>query len=292
MERQRFRELCALLREACRGHRQNPRCTHSDATIVRVLLWAAMHDKSVNWACQAKHWPAELRPRRLPDQSTVSRRQYEPGVLTLIERFESHMREQLPTSDIKLIDGRPLCVGGCSKDPDAKSGHAAGHIQRGYKMHTLSNRHGVVEQWLITAMNGSETEAATLLLEHVTDAAYILADPNYDANHLYEKAGERGIQWLAKPKNRKAKGLAHQRNSAHRVKVQPWLRDAVGQRVMNRELIRIEQVHAWQGWAHVGLRQLPQHVRRRHRVQLWVALKLVLYHHWLVGRVAARNAAA
>ena len=61
MERQRYRELKAILNQAARQHRDDPRCTHRDAVIVAVLLWAALHDKPVSWAADPAHWPGDLR---------------------------------------------------------------------------------------------------------------------------------------------------------------------------------------------------------------------------------------
>jgi hypothetical protein len=43
--------------------------------LVAVLLWAALHDRPVSWACQPRHWSTTtLRPPRLPSAATMSRR--------------------------------------------------------------------------------------------------------------------------------------------------------------------------------------------------------------------------
>jgi hypothetical protein len=287
MERQRFGELMGQLQRAAQGHRDDPRCTHRDRVVVAVLLWATLHDKPVSWATQPRHWPGDLRPRAgLPSQSCMSRRLRSAGVLALIQRFEQVARAPLPRGDLKLIDGRPLPTGGCSKDPDAATGYGGGQLQRGYKLHLLCDRRGAVEHWHLTAMNGSEPDAAARILGHATDTAYVLGDGNYDVNRLYEQAAQRGIHWIALPHHRAGQAPGHRRHSPRRLAWWSYVRSPHGGRTLRRLRNAIERVNAWQGHATIGLHHLPHHVRRLHRVRLWVALKLILYHHWLAQRLA------
>ncbi len=292
MERQRFRELTAVLRQAVSGHRDDPRCRHRDAVVVTVLLWAVLHHQPVSWAADPTHWPGDLRPRGgLPSQSCLSRRLRTVGVVTLIQRFEQTQRARLPRGDVKLIDGRPLPVGGCSKDPDAKIGYGASQHLRGYKLHLLGDWCGAVDHWHLTAMNGSETAAAARILEHTDDAAYILGDGNDDINALYDTAASRGAQWIALPRRQKARAPGHRSHSRQRLAVWSWVRSRHGGQTLRRVRSGIERINAWQGQAAVGLHHLPHHVRRSPRVRLWVALKRVIYHHWLEQALAKRTAA-
>src|SRR5689334_17575839 len=73
MERELWSELNAAVAEVDASWREPRRYVHPTAAVVRVHLWAALHDRPVSWACQAKHW-LPLRPSALPDQSTMSRR--------------------------------------------------------------------------------------------------------------------------------------------------------------------------------------------------------------------------
>lgn len=291
MERQRYRELKTLLRQAACGHRNNPRCVHRDATIVAVLLWAVLHNKPVSWATQAANWSAGVRPRVLPSQSCMSRRLRHVGVLRLIQRLEQLLRQRLPHGDIKLIDARPLPVGGCSKDPDAHTGYGAGHCLQGYKLHLLCDLSGAVDHWLVTAMNHAEPAAAERILDQNPEAAYVISDGNYDVNRLYERAAERQIQWLALPRRRAARAPGHRRHSSGRLRLWGWVHSPVGRRLLRRLRSGIERVNAWQGCAANGLHYLPHHVRRAARVRVWVALKLIIYHHWLAQRIDARRTA-
>ena len=51
MERELFRRLVAALGQL--PALPQPRYTYSDQHVVRVLLWAVLHDRPVSWACQA-----------------------------------------------------------------------------------------------------------------------------------------------------------------------------------------------------------------------------------------------
>lgn len=291
MERQRYRELKSVLQQAARGHNDDPRCVYRDATIVAVLLWAAIHHKPIAWAADPTHWPGDLRPRPLPSQSCLSRRLRHRRVWSLLEHLQDTLRARLPRGDVKLIDARPLPVGGCSKDPDARTGYGAGHQQRGYKLHMICDQSGAVDHWLVTPMNVWEPHAARRMVDHCRDAAYVIGDGNYDVNRLYDQAGEHGTQWVALPRCRNSTAPGHRRHSPHRLRVWSWVRSPHGGRTVRRVRAGIERVNAWQGCAAIGLYHLPHHVRREHRVRVWVAAKLVLYHHWLQQRIQKQHAA-
>jgi hypothetical protein len=289
MERQRYQELKSVLNQVARTHQDNPLNTHRDQTIVAVLLWACLNNRPVSWAVVATNWPRHAKPRHgLPSQSCMSRRMRTRHVYELIQHFEQAMRDTLPSSDIKLIDGRPLSIGGCSKDPDAKTGYGAGRLVHGYKLHLLTDKNGPVDQWVLTPMNGSEPDAAFAMLPHVRSAAYVLGDGNYDVDRLYDEAGDRNICWLTQPRRAGSKAPGHRKHSPYRLQAWHWLRSDEGACTIKRVRSGIERVNAWQGCAQVGLATLPHHVRRRHRVQLWVAMKMIIYHHWLKPHLERR----
>jgi len=296
VERERFRRMRAVLREVERGHHDNPRYAHRDSVVLLTALWAALHTKPIGWATKPGHWPWDLRPRAgLPSQSTMSRRLQLPcgpdadpdanvadgraTVFDLLERWQAALRRQLPDSDVKLIDGRGLAIGGCSKDRDAGFGYTAGTKANGYKLHwVVDHVGGAVDGWLVAPMNFPEPEAARRLIDHLPPhTRYVLADGNYDRGDLYERAGAgRGVQWMGMPR-RDVKGFGHRHNSDWRLAVQPWLRTAAGRRrTASKARIVIEQVNGRAGCAAVGLNHLPYHARRLHRVTVWVALKILI----------------
>ena len=288
-ERERYRRMRAVLRTLMsqQQHHSNPRCIHSDSTILLLALWAALHNKPISWATIARNWPGDLRPRppapgirALPSQSCMSRRlRFDESVLELLMAWQTALRRQLPDWDVKLIDGRGLVIGGCSKDRDAGFGYTAGTKAKGYKLHWIIDAFsGAVDGWVLTAMNLHEADAAQCLIPHLAPhTRYVLLDSNYDHNKLYEQAGveQNGVQWMAMPR-RSAKGVGHHQHSDWRLAVQPWLRSKQGRRTMKRARVMIEQVNGRVGCSEVGLNHLPYHARRLHRVTLWVALKIII----------------
>ena len=298
MERERYLRMRTILHEVERQHHDNPRCTYRDSTILLVALWSALHNKSIDWATRSKNWPGVLRPRAratrfaaagrgLPSQSCMSRRlrgqaesptqDANDSIFRLLAAWQAQLRKQLPESDVKLIDGRGLVIGGISKDRDARFGYCAGTKAKGYKLHWVVDLlSGAIDGWLVAPMNYPEPYAARHLIAHLPDhTRYVLADNSYDRNELYEQAGQQHqVQWMAAPRAT-AKGIGHHQHSHWRVQVQPWLRSDPGRRMM-KQRITIEQVNGRAGCCSVGLNHLPYHARRLHRVTLWVALKILI----------------
>ena len=68
MEGELWKEAYRVVREE--GKRQPPggRARYSDAVIVLVLLWAALHDRPVSWACDERHW-AGCKRDKIPGHS-------------------------------------------------------------------------------------------------------------------------------------------------------------------------------------------------------------------------------
>ena len=97
-----------------------------------------------------------------------------------------------------MIDGKPLPVGGASHDPDARNGHGAGKIAKGYKLHAIWGRAAVPEAWSVEPLNVCETKAAEALLASAPGpGGYLLGDGEYDATAVYDAAGVAGYQLVA-----------------------------------------------------------------------------------------------
>ena len=108
------------------------RRTFCDALIALVYLYAALCDRSPRWASQRRHWPWWCRRLLvLPSYSQLMRRLKTAPVRRLIARVGEELRLGLPRSPHKVIDGKPLVVGGFSKDPDAAVGVVPGGAGRG-----------------------------------------------------------------------------------------------------------------------------------------------------------------
>ena len=74
MERELWPVLYHCLQQTAREVRQKY-VQIQPWVVVATLLWAALHDRPVGWACEPRHWSTtSLRPAHLPSPATMSRR--------------------------------------------------------------------------------------------------------------------------------------------------------------------------------------------------------------------------
>lgn len=272
MERERWEKVYQLLRardtHAFRG-------VYQAAAVLAVFFWSVIHDRPVSWACQRANW--DRLPFRLPSQPTMSRRLRQPDVQDLLARVERIPEVTGPSEPtcVKSIDGKPLAVGGCSHDPDARWGHGAGGIVRGYKFFAIWGRGPIPRAWQVAAMNVSEERMATKLIAQLAgDGGYLLGDSIYDVNRLYDLALANGHQLLA-PKKRRGTGLGHRRHSPARLRSIELLATPFGQALYALRP-RVERNFGNLTNFGGGLAPLPAWVRRPHRVEIWVRAKLIV----------------
>src|SRR4051794_15007783 len=158
MERERWSELSAAVSSVDAAWVDGGRYVHRTAVVVRVHLWAALHDRPISWACEPENWDARRRPATLPDQSTMSRRTRGGHG----KRFEAFLgavgremdrgaeRDEGPAAPMRLVkwmDGKALAVAAHSKDRDARWGRGAGQKSNGYKLHLIGSGRPMPEQW-------------------------------------------------------------------------------------------------------------------------------------------------
>jgi hypothetical protein len=274
MECELWPRLYALVREVAKTHLQK-RAQYCDWIIVLVMLWAVLHDRPTCWACQMSNWmTTRLRPVFLPSESTMSRRLMAPSVLQLMASIEDRIRGLGYPPLIKILDGKPLIVGGCSKDPDATAGRATRGMARGYKLHAVWSERPLPEAWEVRPLHENESRVAHQLLPRLRGAGYILADNQLDSNALYDLAMLHGHQLIAPPKKGR-KGLGHHRHSPHRLRSLALLRRPFGAALFQyRNTIERSFAHATSFGG--GLAPLPAWVRRLHRVTRWVWAKLLI----------------
>ena len=110
------------------------RFAFSDRDIVQVYYGAVICDRPTSWACYKKHWPLHRRKRRLPSPATMSRRLRSPAVVALLDALERRVTAPRGPGLFWVIDGKPLPIGGCSKDRQAGYGKAAGGMAKGYQL--------------------------------------------------------------------------------------------------------------------------------------------------------------
>jgi hypothetical protein len=261
-----YRALCAVsAADHQNGVHYQPR------VIVAVLLWAALHDRPRSWACRPDHWDTtDRRPDHVPSPSTVSRRARTPEVADLLDRLGAHLRGNGPPAWTLIVDGKPLPVGHCSKDPDA----GAVPCGRGYKLHALWGDRPVPEAWAVSAANQYEGAVAERLLERVSGKGFLLGDGNYEASRLYDAAARSCYQLLA-PLDPQDNGRGHRYQSPHRLLAVHWFATGLAQDLLRgRGAIerRFGNTVAFGG----GLGPLPAWVRRLGRVTLWVHCKILI----------------
>ena len=147
MEHELWPPLYHALREVAKSFRQKY-VSYQPWVLVAILLWAALHDRPLAWACRPRHWSTtKLRPPRLPHPSCLSRRLDGLAVGAFLAELERYLRDRGQRSLLAVLDGKPLPVSGVSKDPDAAWGRGAGGKSKGYKLHTLWSNRPMPEAW-------------------------------------------------------------------------------------------------------------------------------------------------
>lgn len=270
MERERWDRLYALILKLGKSFRSGWK--YPTTTIAAIHFWAVGHDRPTAWACRRANWPACLPWRSLPPQDRMSRRLKTSAVRGLLAAVEAALRAE--PEPIKAIDSKPLVVGICSKDREARWGRVTGGCAvRGYKLHALWDGGTLPIAWWITAMNVQDGVGGRPLLERLTGRGRVLGDGQYDQNVNYELAAAHGHQLIAMPRRRGA-GRGHRPQSPHRLR---GLRLAQRRRRWLRTLrSRIELHFAGLTSFGGGLHGLPPWVRGLQRVTRWVQAKLIL----------------
>jgi hypothetical protein len=274
MERELWPVLYHVVREVGRQVHQKG-VTYQPWVIALVVLWAALHDRPREWACVAGNWSSTtLRLIALPSPSVLSRRADSVGLGIFWRMVEEALRGTSCHGLLSIIDGKPLFVGGCSKDPDARWGYGAGMHGNGYKVHTVWSNHAVPETWDVTPLDRSEQVVAQELLPQVAEGGYLLADGNYDTGPVHEAAGRRGYQLIAQNRRPNA-GKGHRRLNPFRARSIALRNSTFGQELLDYRGA-IERVFGNASTFAGGLSPLPAWVRRTKRVRTWVWSKLLI----------------
>jgi DDE family transposase len=280
MEHQLLKEIVALLATLDKP-RTDPHFDFSDEDIVRVYYWSVICDRPTSWACRPQSWPPHLRRRPLPSQSTLSRRLRSPSVVALLDALERRVIAPKGPGLFWMIDGKPLPIGGCSKDRQAGYGRSAGGKAKGYKIHALVGGDGSVAGWRVAPMNKDERVMAERLVKAAPPevVGYLIADGNYDSNPLHEVCDARGEAQLVTPRRYgPGKGTGHRKQAKGRLRSIALTEGpfpAFAEQLL-KDRAEIERQFGnlvnWGG----GLACLPAWVRTHRRVRRWVQAKLVL----------------
>ena len=284
MEDRLWTMVCEMVPADKPGVRQK----YSSREILLVMVWAALHDRPISWACESENWPERRRPQRLPHPSTVSRRRRQAGVQELLmachERVLQSAGTPEPRQSWATIDGMPLLVSDFSKDPDARNGRAYRHWGRGYKLHAVLDHRGMVLRFEVCPLNVNERKPACRLLPGLERyTRRVLGDGNYDGKTLHEALEGRLLRLYTPLINNYAGPKAHPR----RRRLKRLMDKPIGAKIMKAR-DQIERQFGHFGNLGFGFKGLPHWVRRLHRVTDWISLKLLLYHTYkLVPRHGA-----
>jgi Transposase DDE domain len=243
---------------------------------VAVYLWAVLHDRATDWACDADNWPEGLWRGKLPSQSIMSRRLQTTEVQRVLARMEQRLAALDRGGFVMLVDGKPLLVGSHSKDPDAAWGHVRRGWAKGYKLHVVYGSGCLPLGWEVTPLNEAEVDVAARLISPIKrGGGYILGDSSYDSNPLHDVALAVGCQLVARRKRPRA-SLGHRRHSPGRLRSIALLQQQFGHALYAfRE--HVEQQFAWLTNHGAGLAPLPNWVRRWPRVRQWIQAKLLVH---------------
>jgi len=276
MERELWSQLSRAILDTARTRRASARFTHDMALIVRVYLWAVLHDRPVYWACEARHWDYRTRPKTLPSQSTMSRRLRSQAIVEFMAAVARRVNGQPDVGLIKAIDGKPLTVSRHSLDAQATWGYGQHRVDRGYKLHAIWADTPMPIAWDVQPLNVHEKVVAQRLIPQLSGGGYLLADTNYDGTQLYDLSAGHGHQLLA-PRACPGRGLGHRRHSAYRLRAIELLEGPgdFGWSIYQQRR-HIESHFGGLTSFGGGLVALPAWVRGHHRVRQFVHAKLII----------------
>jgi len=269
------------------------RCNYQDAIILWIYFLGVFSDRSMRWAYDKRHWPLWARRLRCPSYSQLMRRLKTPAIQAHIHDLHRDLLSRLPTSTDKAVDGKPIVVSDYSKDPDAKVGRLSEkRFGRGYKLHAIANKHGIIEAFCVTGLNAGESTIARDLVKQVDlRNAVLRADANYDSSPTYAAVAAAGGRLVA-PRRKPNRGLGHRKHHPHRLRAIAEFECAADRGITHkRHRLRIEQSFGHLTNLPFGLAPIPNWVRRQERVERWVAAKIILYHLHLTQKQPAANAA-
>lgn len=278
MEHQLWRSIVSVL-QTLHKSRKPTRYDFGDEEIVKVYYWAVLHDRPTCWACDGKNWPLCRRRQPLPSPATMSRRLRSQLVRSLLNALEQRVVAPRQPGLYWMIDGKPLPIGGCSKDRQAGYGRAANCKAKGYKIHALVDPQGAIAAWRLAPMNKDERVMAERLLRTAPIQGYVVGDSNYDSNKVHQVCDDRdALQLVSRRRYGPRRGTGHRPQTKGRLRSMQWTENPypafADQLLRDRSEIERHFAH-WTNWGG-GLTCLPAWVRTHRRVHRWVQAKLVL----------------
>jgi len=278
------RELWIVIRRGLRAlpRRRVRNAVYTDEQILAVLLWAALHQRPVSWACKRSSWPVQAWRRRLPDQSTMSRRLRDPAIPGLMRRLAQRIQRDLPPGRVLMTDGKAFMLEDRTHDRDASVGRGSGRMAPGYKLHAVVDEHHRLHGWRVMPMNHAEQTQTRALLgelrgERRAGRRLLLGDAGYNSNPLFAAARGVGLRLLA-PRCKPDTGLGWRRHDRDRLSSKRLSEDRGGWMWGKVHALRtgVERYFAGLSSGVVSGGHLPPWARRIHRVRNWIDAKIII----------------
>jgi hypothetical protein len=201
--------------------------------------------------------------------------------VALLDTLERRVTAPKAPGLSRMIDGKPLPIGGCSKGRQAGYGLAAGGKAKGYKPHALAGPDGSLAAWRVAPMNADGRVMGRRLLRSAPPEVlgYVAADAGYDSSELHRACDERGGLQLVTPRRYgPGNGTGHREQPAGRLRsialTEPPF-PGLAERLLRGRAEVERQFGNLTNWGG-GLTCLPAWVRTHRLVRLWVQAKLVL----------------
>lgn len=279
MELELWAETSAAISAAEMKWPRHRRDVYSTPLIARVYHWACLHDRPISWACLASNWKPSVRPTRLPDQSTMSRRLRRPDLEQFLRRVGRRMNGKPEPGPVKVADGKPLELPNHTTDPDATWSRGVSRTAVGYKLHAIFSGNPMPDAFAITTLNVCEKQMAARMIKRVGGYGYLLADAHYDASWLFDACHKQNHQ-LVCPRAKPGTGEGHHYVSPHRRRAIALLEVPRNVSSFGHDLYHqrtsIERDFSQLVCFGAGLGPLPTWVRRIWRVRHWVFNKLLI----------------
>ena len=257
----------------------NPHHTHPTSRIVRVHLWATLHDRPTVWGCDRRHWSRGTCPKELPDQSTMSRRMRRDDFHCFLRAMQQRLNGTAQEHLVKIVDGKPLELPNHTSDPDARWGRGVSRLSIGYKLHVICSGNPMPDAVAITPLDVCEKQMARRMIKRVEGCGYLLGDGHYDASWLYDVC-KHHHHVLVSPRAKPGTGIGHHYQSPHRLRSIQLLEPPADLNEFGPTLYRhrteIERQFSQLTCFGGGLTSLPSWVRRIWRVRNWVWAKLLI----------------
>ena len=278
MERDLWTQIVAALKALPPRRPRNS--IYSSNEVLAVILWAALHDRPISWACKRINWPCQAWRRRLPNQSTMSRRMRDELLVDDLNKVIERVQRKLPHARLLLTDGKSYKLERRSNDKEAKIGWASGGCAKGYKLHVVVDQGHRLLGWALHPMNHGETTACAKIIEGIArqDRKKILVgDAGYSSNPLHAMAAQRNIRLIA-PRAKPGTKLGNRKHHRDRLASVRLTEERGGWmwRMLRSMRRGVERFFSGLVTSCVGAGHLPSWVRTLRRTRLWIGAKLAI----------------